>query len=505
MTITSSYFFLFLIVGLIIYYLPFLKKGQKYILLVASIFFYFTNLNTDWWKIVFVLLYIWGFCYIGTLFISKTKGKLKKFLLTICLLGVSFSLFLFKYAYNLVSAFRDLFSISAEFNFLNFAAIMGISYFALSGISYILDVYWENIPVCKNPCTVALFLIYFPQMISGPITQMGQMQAQFEKEHVVDVEKMKRGIRRMLIGYVQKLVISARFGQVVAYWSVNRDSFSGITNVLAILCYAIQLYTDFSGCMDIIMGVSELFGIDLPENFEAPFLSRSVKEFWVRWHMTLGNFSKTYIMYPLQMSKPIVKLGKTLKKKVSKKAAKRIPMFLAMFVVWMFIGVWHGCTPPFFMGAGFVPFFYIILADLLEPLNNKLNALFHVNQESKVVIELQRIRLNLFMCLTWVFLCAGTATNGFKVIGHSFAHPFAGTAASFMGMVSSVSVLDLVLMIAGLLYLGFIDHLRYKKVDCRDWLDGVKRWLYIPVVYVEVLLLFFYANVGSSAFIYFDF
>lgn len=139
-------------------------------------------------------------------------------------------------------------------------------------------------------------------------------------------------------------MISERFGIIVSAVYGSYGDYSAIGIIGATLAYAVQLYTDFFGCMDIIMGVSGLFGIRLPENFNAPFFAKSVQEFWQRWHITLGLWFKDYVMYPVQISRPVVKFGKKCRKRVGKKAGKKIPFYLSMLVLWFLIGVWHGGT-----------------------------------------------------------------------------------------------------------------------------------------------------------------
>ena len=235
---------------------------------------------------------------------------------------------------------------SSDFSWFQFAAVIGISYYALSAIGYLIDVYWESYRAERNIVNVGLFIFYFPQLISGPFTRYGEMAPQFNERTKLDYSNVTNGIRRMIWGYFKKLVISERFGIVVATVYGDYHSYSMIGIAGATLCYAIQLYTDFSGCMDIIMGASELFGIKLPENFRAPFFSQSIQEFWQRWHMTLGRWFREYVYFPLGGSR-----------------CSKGKMIRNLLVVWMLTGIWHGSGWNFILW-GFGLFLMIALEKL---------------------------------------------------------------------------------------------------------------------------------------------
>ncbi len=146
----------------------------------------------------------------------------------------------------------------------------------------------------------------------------------------------------MVWGFFKKLVIAERLGVLVNTVYGSYETYDGLYIWVATACYAFQLYTDFSGCMDIVLGMSESLGIVLPENFRTPFFSKSVAEYWRRWHITLGVWMKDYVFYPLLRSKLFTELNKALKEKCGKKRGKQYATFAAMFVLWLTVGIWHG-------------------------------------------------------------------------------------------------------------------------------------------------------------------
>lgn len=504
MSLISLDFFIFLLLTLFMYYvLP--KVTQKYILLFAGLYFYLNVMTIDTIKVALVLTYIVAVTYLGALWIERCKGKGKTRVATLVISALVVALFMLKYAYNMVAMITGWFRIQGNISWLQVASLMGISYFMLSAIGYLMDVYWESYKAERNVCTVALFVLYFPQMISGPITRFSHMKEQFTKAHRPEFDNIAGGMRRMAWGYFKKLVISERFAVIVSAIFDVYGEYSGAWLVFAALCYLIRLYTDFSGCMDIIMGASKMFGIDLPENFNAPFLSRSVKEFWQRWHITLGNWFKDYVMYPVQISKPFVSLGKKCKKRFGKKVGKKIPTYLSMFILWFMLGVWHGGTAQYFIASAMIPFVLLISGDLLEPVWAKLTQKMKVNTEGVIFRQLQRIRTILLLCLIWFFVCTPAVADGFGVLKQVFLH-FCDSGTRMPALESlGFGYVDVILMLVGLGALLFEHICLARNSTMGKVMDDGNKVVKCIAIYAEVLLILFYGMVGSSTFIYFKF
>lgn len=221
---------------------------------------------------------------------------------------------------------------------------LGISFYTLTAISYIADVGRENCEAETHPLKFLLFLAYFPSVTQGPFNRYAHMKEQFEGGHGFSYDRLLRGIQRFVWGAFKKLVIADRLGIFVdRVYSVEPASVSGSIFACATVLYMLQLYADFSGYIDMAMGVSETFGIALPENFRRPYFAKSVAEFWRRWHITLGAWFKDYVMFSFVMSGPGRRLGKACKEKW-KTFGRHVVPILGTMLVWFFTGIWHGRT-----------------------------------------------------------------------------------------------------------------------------------------------------------------
>ena len=492
MSLTSVYFFVFVLIALIAYYA--IKPLQKYILLVASVYFYIKVSSVSTYKLCMLMLYITLITYLGAIIIDRTKGALKSVVLGFVITALMSALFVLKYAYNLFSVIGAIISISTDFSWIQFASVIGISYYALSAMGYVIDVYWENYEAEKNPVNVGLFIFYFPQLISGPFTRYSEMKDQINDRTSLNYENITYGIRRMIWGYFKKLVISERFGIIVSavYGDYNNFSFIGIVG--ATLCYAVQLYTDFSGCMDIIMGCSTLFGITLPENFKAPFFSESIQEFWQRWHITLGKWFKDYFMYPVQKSKPVQNLGKVVKKLIGKKKGKKAPFYISMLMLWVLIGIWHGGTGYYFIASAGVPCVLLILSDMLQPLFKNLIKILRINTECESWHWFRRIRTLLLICICWVIACSNGTHNAISIIRHMISDLWNYTTFTSTMETFGINTLDVAIMIIGIVLLYITDKLVYEGTTVFKALDKQNFIVKILVIYAELLTILFHGK-----------
>lgn len=221
---------------------------------------------------------------------------------------------------------------------------LGISFYTLTAIGYVVDAGRDNCKVETNLLKVILFLSYFPAVTQGPFNRYAHMKEQFEKNHDFQYDRMLRGIQRFIWGAFKKLVIADRIGIFVdRVYGVDVSSVPGSIFACATFLYMLQLYADFSGYIDMALGVSETFDIVLPENFKRPYFAGSVADFWRRWHITLGTWFKDYVMFSFVMSGFGRKIGKICKKKWDDIGRHVVPIIGTM-LVWFFTGLWHGRT-----------------------------------------------------------------------------------------------------------------------------------------------------------------
>lgn len=259
---------------------------------------------------------------------------------------------------------------------------MGISFYTFSVTSYLFDIYNNKYKAEKSLCRYALYVSWFPALVQGPINRNDQLRSELcEKEHFFSLEQTQFSLQRILWGFMKKLVIADRAAQVVSYVFDNYERLPNFIILFGLLFYSIELYADFSGGIDVAIGVSELFGVKLTENFRQPYFSQSIAEFWRRWHITLGTWMKDYIFYPFALSKTMLNAGKRLGEK-NKYLGRVIPMCLGNLIVFLIVGIWHGAEWHFVL-YGLFHGGIIAFSILMQPVYDKGISAFHINRESK--------------------------------------------------------------------------------------------------------------------------
>lgn len=342
-------------------------KAQRYILLGASVVFYCMGLSGFPLGLLLTAVTTYG-CgiYLGKKLEQeklalkectdreskkKIKASCQKERKRIEIIYILFNLGLlvfYKYAVIAVPALESLTGFHAGF-LEKVVMPLGISFYTLTAISYVVDAGRENCTVETNFLKVLLFLAYFPAVTQGPFNRFAQLKEQFEREHVFQYDRMVRGIQRFVWGAFKKLVIADRIGIFVdRVYGSSVDSVAGSILACATVLYMLQLYADFSGYIDMAMGVSETFDITLPDNFRRPYFARSVAEFWRRWHITLGTWFKDYVMFSFVMSGIGRRIGKACKNKWNGLGRQAAPVIGTM-LVWFFTGIWHGRTVSYML------------------------------------------------------------------------------------------------------------------------------------------------------------
>lgn len=225
---------------------------------------------------------------------------------------------------------------------------LGISYYSLSAIGYMLDVFWCKTKPERNFLNLFSCMTYFPHIVQGPISKYSKLMKQMEAIPAFDYNRVCFGLQLMLWGYIKKLVIADRLVVFTGKVFSSPADFAGIEILLAVLLCTFQLYADFSGCMDIVGGISQAIGIDLAVNFRQPFFSKSAAEFWRRWHMTLGDWTREYIYLPIATNPHFMRWVWKLNQKGKKWLSSFIKSLVPLFTVWIFTGLWHGT------GAGYM-------------------------------------------------------------------------------------------------------------------------------------------------------
>ncbi|MCR5507306.1 MAG: hypothetical protein K6F34_01330 [Lachnospiraceae bacterium] len=426
--ITLEFFAFFLAVTVVYYLLP--GKIQWVWLLAAGLFFYYKNADTVQCLIFVLFLSV---NYLASLKMTEESAHPKAAFRTALIFDVmmpmvmKYSGFFFGIYEWITHLFGHKANASLAYHYINIIERLcppRISYFALIVIGYITDVYWGRVKVQKNPGKFVLFASFFPQMTSGPIVQYEQMDGKlWGSRHNLSYSRLISGLERVLWGIFKKLVISERLSVIVNEIYGCYEIYPGFYIPFAAACFAFQLYTDFSGLMDIVLGLSEILGIYLPENFNTPFYSVSLAEFWRRWHITLGEWLKSYVFYAVQQTEAFRKLRKFCKKKLGKGYEKKynIPQYLGLLISWFLIGLWHGGGWNYIFGVGLYMGVIIILGELCKPILAWLVTLLHINTETFSYTLFKRVRTFFIFIFGLSFFRAETLREGLRMWKSAFS------------------------------------------------------------------------------------
>lgn len=506
MILTTFNFFLFLFIVVVAYYvLP--KKLQWPILLLSSLFFlFYDNFNIE--TIIFVLLVLFFSYLFGRLIYKYKETKKAKVFLIIGILLILSQLIYLKYTNLFAITFNhifNLFNINYQFDLVSRVSPLGVSYYSLIMISYLVDIYRGLCKPQKNVLKCALFMSYFPQLTSGPFVRYNDMEEKLYEKHKFNFQNFCSGLVRLLWGLFKVLVISQRLGTFVDTVYGNYTVYNGLFIVVAAMFFTLQLYTNFSGSIDIIMGASEILGIKLPENFKTPFFSKTITEFWRRWHITLGTWLKDYIFFPLLKSEIIQKLTKFCKKRLSKKASKKIPLYLSMFIMWLIIGIWHGGAYTYIIASGVLQFIFILCEDLLEGFVKKVNKFLNIDSDAFSYKLYQSIRTFLLFSFAMIFFRATSISNAIAIISNAFEwNPWILLDNSSI-YTAGLDLLDFRVLMISLLVL-FVVELLQRKGSVREKLfkqNIVFRWTVIYALFFAIVIFGCYGpGYDATSFIY---
>ncbi len=296
---------------------------------------------------------------------------------------------------------------------------MGISFYTFQAMGYLIDVYRGKAEPERNVAKYALFVAFFPQLIQGPISRFGDLEAQLCAPHAPSAAGICSGLLRVLWGYFKKLVVADRMLVAVSALIDKPEQHSGVYVVLLILFYSVEIYADFTGGIDITIGLAEALGIELHENFKHPFFSRSTKEYWRRWHITMGTWFSDYIFYPLSVSSPMQKLSKWGRRHLGTAVGKRLPVYLATLATWFLTGLWHGAGWNFIVW-GLLNAVIILVSQELAPLYERAHDRAPRLFASRGWGVFMMVRTFLLMGTVRVLDCYRSVPTTFRMVGSIF-------------------------------------------------------------------------------------
>ncbi len=463
---SSVFIFIFLPLVLFLYYISG-KKIRNYILLLASLIFYAWG-GVNYLKILMVSILI---NYIFGLLIDKTvdRSHLRKFILILGIILNLALLFYYKYYDFFIENINNILNMNLELK--RIVLPIGISFFTFQGMSYIIDIYRNDGKVNKNIFSVALYISFFPQLVAGPIIKYKIIDEQI-RVRKESIDYFSYGINRFVIGLGKKIIISDMLGAISnnIFLLANSSGIDMITAWIGAICYTLQIYFDFSGYSDMAIGLGHLFGFKFPENFNYPYISRSITEFWRRWHISLSTWFKEYLYIPLGGN-------------------RRGNVYFNLFVVFLVTGLWHGASWNFVIWGLWHGMFMII------------ERVIRNENWYKKIPSFIKIFITLFIVIIgWVLFKATTLEEGLKYLSIMFGlSNFSNITFEYTYFISRKFI---VLIIIGIMASTPI----FKKIFNRY--RGIKVFELIKTILIILLFIIsiiFMVNSTYSPFIYFQF
>lgn len=505
----------FPIVVLIYYIIP--ARLKNVWLLLASYFFYMC------WNAKYAILILISttVTYISGLIIGRVHeadvNNLKKeqFNKAIVILSVFVNLgilFYFKYFNFALSILRGVLNrihVNISIPIFDIILPVGISFYTFQALSYTIDVYRNETKVEKNFIRYALFVSFFPQLVAGPIERSKNLLKQLSGGRKFDFDNFREGMLLMLWGYFLKIVVADRisifvdtvYGDIVAH--------TGFYLVVATILFVIQVYCDFAGYSVIAMGAAKILGIQLMENFNAPFFSLTIVEFWRKWHISLTTWFRDYLYNPIVYSSSMKKLGRWLNPRIGKRSSNNVRKTLALSVTWILSGLWHGAAFSFVIWGGLQGVFQI-LSEFLMPVRKRVIKFLRLDDHSLGYKAAQALTTFVLFDFTSIFFRANSARKALEVIRLMFV------SDKNMGLLFDGSLYNCGLdeknywvMIFGIMLIAFADYLKHKGIKVREVIMR-QDYPIRCIVYIGAILgILLFGKWGpvfdKAAFIYFQF
>ena len=521
----TSYVYLICFLGItFLLYTVFPKKYKWVVLLSSSYLFYMVSSRI--WLVVFLFITTLS-VYLGAIWIDKIndlfqcvkksldrqekkvfKEKLlvqKKIVIFIMLCINIGILAILKYSNFFIDIlnFSLLDHIGMHIHVLKLFLPLGLSCYTLQAISYVIDVYRGKYKADYKLSRVALFLSFFPTIVEGPIARYDQVAHQLYEGHEFHYENLTYGVQLILWGMFKKIVIADRANMLVNQVFNNHQDYQGLATIIAIIFYTIQLYTEFSGCMDIVRGSAQIFSVNLPENFRQPFFAKSINDFWQRWHITLGAWLRDYVFYSVSLSAPFKRFNQFVKKYNHDYLSKLLPAATALFFVWICNGLWHGASIKYVM-YGMYYYIIMILGMFLEPVFIKIINVLHIKKEAKYFQLFQILRTIVIVNIGMLIFRADTLGIAYDMFISCFRK-----ANLDMLMNLGLSIQDIWVVVIGVVIVFISSLFKERNVHIRETVGKwhiVPRWsFYIVGLFIVIIFGAYGRGYDIVSFIYAQF
>lgn len=384
--------------------------------------------------------------------------------------------------------------LGSEINSAHYSIVipLGISFYTLQSLGYMIDVYRGKQAAEKNFLLYALFVSFYPQLISGPIQRADTLLPQLrncDKINVWDIKRISSGLTLALWGYFQKLVIADRADIFVTEVYRNFSNLGSIELALAAIMYSVQIYCDFSGYSLIAIGTARAMGFELAENFNVPYFSSSIKEFWRRWHISLSTWFRDYLYIPLGGSR-----------------CGKLKHYRNLIITFVVSGLWHGASWNFVVW-GVIHGVYQVAADLTAPLRTKIKNYFNVNRNCFSYKFGQMLITNALVCIAWVFFRMDSTMNALRMLLRMFTKPNFGVLHNGSLFNYGLNSNQMTILALAIVVLFVFDLLRYTKdILIDDVLAKQNTWFRWLALYILLFMTIIYGVYGptynAASFIY---
>ncbi|TSC95207.1 MAG: putative membrane protein involved in D-alanine export [Parcubacteria group bacterium Licking1014_1] len=470
------------------------QRRRWLLLLLASCFFYMAFIPAY----ILILAALIIIDYFSAILISNSTGRKRKIFLIISIFFTCFALFIFKY-YNFFNINFESIAYFLRWNYslkaLNLIIPIGLSFHTFQSLSYVIEVYRGKYKAERNFGIYALYVMFFPQLAAGPIERPQNLIHQFYEKHEFEYQRVVGGLKLMALGLFKKMVIADRLALFVNQVYSNPTDYSGLGLIAATVFFAFQIYYDFSGYSDIAIGAAQVMGFRLMDNFNHPYMSRSISEFWRRWHISLSTWFRDYLYIPLGGSRV----------KISRRCFN-------LFITFLVGGLWHGANWTF-MAWGALNGFYYVFGIITAGIRKKIVELTHLNKLPKFHKYIQIFTTFCLTCFGWIFFRAGNIKDAFYIISRLFVGipvdlvnsiKFLQSVKIQHSIILGQPVYELFVLIASFVFMMILYYAQKNKSDKNLFSDRplLIRWVFY---YILVFGIIFLSISGEMKFIYFQF
>ena len=491
MLFNSIQFLIFFPIVTILYFvIP--HRFRWFLLLAASCYFYMV------FKPVYIL--ILGFTividYFAGIFIEKSVGKQRKFYLIMSLVANIGVLAIFKY-YNFINLnlmwLLEGFDFKNPIPYLDILLPIGLSFHTFQAMSYTIEVYRGNQKAEYHFGIYALYVMFYPQLVAGPIERPQNVIHQFYEKHYFDYQRVTDGLKLMAWGMFKKVVIADRLAVMVDIVYKDPYQHKGLPLLVATVCFSIQIFCDFSGYSDIALGSAQVMGFKLMKNFDRPYFSKTISEFWRRWHISLSSWFRDYLYFPLGGNR------------VSKWRRE-----YNLFIVFLISGIWHGASWTYVIW-GAIHGFYLVFANQTEGFRNKIVDALGIKKLPTLYKIIQIITIFCLTSFAWIFFRAMKVNDAFYIIQSMFTglgeqlHQLGNKAFIEKNVFLGQGATNFVMVIFALIVMEIV-HLNQRGRSLREVINHkpiLVRWVLYYGIVLAILFLGMYDK--PAQFIYFQF